>query len=383
MKWPGFAVLSAAMVLSAGCEPTDTIFIPGDAPDAPRALNAWYYAGEVKLTWELGPHWNGEPFRVYSKRSTDRDYFLVAEVTNCLNSLCSYADVNVQSNREYDYYVAAVDDYGVETASVEAIRVFVPQPTPPPVAAWAEAVALDGMNYIRWSNNARDAGDFSHYKVYIWSDDQAFFLGETDSEGFLDELAENGLTYEYYVTSVDDQGHESAGSESAFGTPRPDYAGEIVYDYFDDASRSGFIFRNDESQDPIVSGTNGLRHFRLETDADGWWLVPGPGVRVHPTAWETTALKCGPGADATCSALTEAPTSGYVTDDLFLEPQTTYVMRVPGDDNAMRYATLRVVMLGFDQSGRALMIFDWAYQLQIGNPALAPVARTPGRTRGG
>lgn len=322
-----------------------------------------------------------EPFRVYAKRSTDGQYFLVAEVTNCINSLCSYLDVNIQSGREYDYYVAAVDDYGVETASVQAIRVFVPQPTPPPVPASTEVVALDGMNYVRWGNNARNAADFSHYKLYLWSDGQAFFLGETDSEGFLDELAENGLTYEYYVTSMDDQGHESAGSASAFGTPRPDFHGEIVYDFFDDASRSGFIFRNDEGQDPIVSGTNGLRHFRLETDADGWWLVPGPGARVHTSAWETTALKCGPGADATCTALTVAPTSGYVAQDLYLEPQTTYVMRVPGDDNALRYATLRVQMLGFDQNNRALMIFDWAYQLQVGNPSLAPVARTPMRIR--
>jgi hypothetical protein len=27
------------------------------------------------------------------------------------------------------------------------------------------------------------------------------------------------------------------------------------------------------------------------------------------------------------------------------------------------------------------MIFDWSYQLQVGNPNLAPRTRVPGRTR--
>ena len=53
-------------------------------------------------------------------------------------------------------------------------------------------------------------------------------------------------------------------------------------------------------------------------------------------------------------------------------PQTTYVLRVVGDDGALHYGTVRVTLLGFDQEGAALMIFDWAYQLQAGNPNLTP-----------
>jgi hypothetical protein len=33
---------------------------------------------------------------------------------------------------------------------------------------------------------------------------------------------------------------------------------------------------------------------------------------------------------------------------------------------------IRVTLLGFDQDDAAIMIFDWAYQLQAGNPNLAP-----------
>ncbi len=33
-----------------------------------------------------------------------------------------------------------------------------------------------------------------------------------------------------------------------------------------------------------------------------------------------------------------------------------------------RYGAVRVTLLGTDQAGDELMIFDWAYQLQAGNP---------------
>jgi len=59
-------------------------------------------------------------------------------------------------------------------------------------------------------------------------------------------------------------------------------------------------------------------------------------------------------------------------------PQATYVLRVIGDDGAQHFGAIRVSLLGFDQDGAALMIFDWAYQLQPGNPSLAPL-QAPGR----
>jgi hypothetical protein len=67
-----------------------------------------------------------------------------------------------------------------------------------------------------------------------------------------------------------------------------------------------------------------------------------------------------------------APASGYTAGDVELVPQTTYVLRVTGDDGAVRYGAVRVALLGFDQNDDAIMIFDWAYQSQAGNPNLAP-----------
>lgn len=373
-RWIGGVAAGLALTLATtACESSDSIVIPGGGgPGAPEALDAYYYAGAVYVTWELGTTWNGEPFRVYARRSTDADFFLIAEVTNCSQSLCSYTDVNIEPGRSYDYYVAAVDEFGDETATAEAVRVPVPEPVPPPAPDAMEVVALDNANYLRWGARARDTDDFSHYRVYLFLDEQSYLLGETDSEGFLDLLAENGATYSYFATSVDDQGHESEGSAAAEGTPRPDFHGDVVWDYFTRPADAGFAFRETEAEDPLVHGDDPGRHFRLETDADGWWLVPAPDVAVHPSGFETTALKCGVAADVGCVSLDVAPTSGYVVADLNLIPETTYVLRVPGPQGGERYAAVRIQLLGFDQDDHALAIFDWAYQLQAGNPNLAP-----------
>ncbi len=368
-------VLAALAVLGgAACSSDDLIVDNVEPPDAPRALDAFYYAGAVTVTWELGPRWNGEAFRVYSKRLSDADFFLIAEVTSCAADACEYKDVNVVPGQTYRYYVAAVDaGSGVETPTDNTVDVEVPQPIPPPVPDGVRVIALDHADYVTWGTAARSADDFSFYRVYLaGSEGNDFLLGETDSEGFLDLLALNGSTYTYYVTSVDDQGHESAGSTPASGTPRPDFHGEWIYAFGDQPALSGFRFQADEATDPIVSGTSSSRHFRLEVDDAGWWLAPGPDAGIYPLGFETTALKCGPGADASCVDVDVAPATGYVLQRVALDAQSSYVLRVRGDDGRLHYGVIRVEMLGFDGDGNALMIFDWAYQLQPDNLSPPP-----------
>ena len=370
----------AALILITGLAACgdDYLFYPdGDAPAAPRNVDAYYYDRAVYVTWELAPSWNEEVFNIYGKRTTDAEYFWIAQVTNCSEGLCSYTDVNIVSGQTYLYYVGAYDEYtGLETESDYSVEVYVPQPVPPAIPTGMEIVALDGANYLRWSDNARSADDFSFYRLYLAADDGSeYLLGETDSEGFLDQLALNGDTYSYFVTSLDNQGHESLGSPVASGTPRPDFSGEWVYAYSDLPSQSGFRFEVDESVYPVIDGGSVHRHFRLEVDSQGWWLVPGPGAQIWDGWWETTALKCGVGSDADCVSLDVAPITGYTSVDMPLNPQATYVMKVIGDDGGQHYGAMRVTLLGYDQNDYAIMIFDWAYQLQAGNPNLAAAER--------
>jgi hypothetical protein len=366
------------MIVAAGCSDGTSVVVPGDGPVAPQNLDGFYYAGAVTLTWELGSGWLGETFRVYGKRTSDPDHFLIADVTSCVEGYCTYTDINILSGYTYNYYVAAVNpDTGFETASEWSVDVFVPAPNPPPVPSAMEAVALDNALYLRWADDARAAEDFSFYRVYMQGDGVDYFLGETDSEGFLDKLVANGETYTYYVTSVDDQGHESGASRTASGTPRPDYDNEWIYVYQDFPALSGFVFQEREDLDPLVDGNSPFRHFRLEADAFGWWLVPGPGAEIHQNAFETTALKCGPAADFDCVDLSVAPLGGYTGFAIGVAPQLSYVLRYAASGGGVRYGVIRVEMLGVDQNGYGIMIFDWAHQLQPNNPNLSTIADRP------
>jgi len=354
--------LAMALTLSA-CR--DDVVVVGSVPAAPRALVVSYYGGAVTVAWELAPEWDGEAFRIYSRRDTDPDWFFIAEVTSCIAGFCTYEDLNVAENQTYEYYVAAVGS-GTETAT-EAVSVFVPTVTPPPVPDAPFVIALDGANYLTCGTASRGVGDFSFYKVYLDDAGSTFLLGETDSEGFLDQLAENGSTYSYFVTAFDSDGHESAGSTLASGTPRPDYHGEWIYAFEDQSTLSGFRFKTDENQEPIlIAGTDPTRDFRLESDGVQWSLVPGPNAAVNLTSWATSALKCGVAADADCADVSVAPLANYTTVPVELVPQTTYVLRMDEGGGNFNYGAVRVTFLGFDQAD-AIMIFDWAFQLQSNN----------------
>lgn len=371
------ATLSAALAV-AGCEDLGPVDGTRNGPAPPRDFQAFYYDRAVHLSWELHPQWRDEPFRVYGKRTTDANFFLVAEVTSCRDGRCAYVDRNVSPSRSYEYFVAAVSPRsGLETASDVSVIVDVPEPVPPPVPGALEAVALDGAVYLHWDRRARDAGDFAFYRVYLDAGEgSAVFLGETDSEGFLDLLVENGSTYGYFVSAVDDQGHESQGSAVALATPRPDFHGELLYAFEDRPELSGFRFQESEAVDPVLPGGHPDRDFRIEIDPDGWWLVPAPGVEVHRDAIPTTALKCGPAADAGCTDVSVAPAGNYSGEDIGLGPGHSFVVRVPGGGGEWHYGVVRVTHVGFAQDG-AVVIFDWAFQLQPGNRSLSPPSVAP------
>ena len=370
-------MIGAAALMAVSLSACDDDFFYNDRePDAPRNLEGRYFSGAVQLTWELGPSWDGESFRVYSRRLGDADYFLIADVTNCAANACEYRDVNVVAGQTYHYYVAAVDpDSGIETPTDYSVEVDVPNASPPPVPSGTEAVALDDAVYVVWNDNAANADDFSFYRVYTETNEGDFLLGETDSPGFVDLVAENGVTYSYFVTSVDTQGHESNGGNSAEATPRPDFLGELVYVHEDAPNSSGFRFQTSEDFEAVMAGNNGDRHFRIEADNSGFWFVPGPGTRIYPTGQFTTTLKCGVAADVTCTSWETAPTSGYVTQDVVMDPEFTYMFQVVGDDNQVRYGAVRVAFMGQDQAGAEFVVMDWAYQTQAGNPYLSPAGK--------
>jgi hypothetical protein len=240
-----------------------------------------------------------------------------------------------------------------------------------PAPQGLRAIPLDGAVWLTWNDQLRARQGFAHYRVYMEeANGTVRWIGDTDAPGFLDGLAGNGITVGYTVRGVDSQGQEGVAAPWVFATPRPDFFGEWIYAWEDVPSRSGFRFPNSDEADPILAGDHPDRDFRLEVDASGWWLVPGPGVQVHGEPVATTALRCGPAADPGCTEIPAAPTSGYVQGDLELIPGWSYVLRMPDGRGQWYYGVIRITHLGFSQQG-ALALFDWAFQLQPGNPSLA------------
>jgi len=381
-------IAAAGLLLAAACDndPGGIIVDPGEEPGQPTDLfasYAWVLEGfennqpfgypSVQVTWLPPADWDNEVFRVYGKRASAASFTLIATVTSCTDFGCVYTDRNVTHGADYEYYVSAYDERtGLETESDFRDVVLVPANARPSAPGTVESVALDNAVFLRWTPNAASAGSTVRYAVYLTGVDNqasAYLAGQTDGTGFLDQRAENGSVYRYRIAAIDSLGHYSNLSAEVSGVPRPDFSGELVYAFADSAAASGFRFQSDESANPILSGTSTSAQWRLESDLTGWRIVPLNGTQV--TEWgRTTALTCGPGADAGCTAARVAPTAGYSTAPIAVDAEYSYVFRVTGGDGQPHFAVLRVTMLGTDQSGRDLMIFDWAYQTVPNEPRL-------------
>lgn len=381
-----FAALAAAALLVSGCDDEQIIIGGGDPPGEPEDFAAafeWVFEGftnsgqpvgypAARLTWNVPFDWDEEPFRVYGKRSSSSNFFLIATVTSCTENGCVYVDRNVQAGEFYEYYVATTNEAtGEETPTDFREEVFVPANNVPAAPRPDTAVALDGAAYLRWTDDG-NGENVARYRVFLTRIDGDTYLyqaGETDGLGYLDERAENGSVFGYRIAAVDTLGHVGALSAEVTVVPRPDRTAELVYAFGDDPSQSGFRFAADEATNPIVAGNSTSAHWRLETDASGWKIVPLNGTQVTEFPGRTTALSCGPGADEGCVAASRAPATGYQTTPLEVSPEFSYVFRVV-DGGQVRHGVLRVTLLGQDQDGRDLMIFDWAYQLIPGDPRL-------------
>jgi hypothetical protein len=372
-------IVGAAALLGA-CDSADTIVGGGgNAPEAPRDLTAqaaWVLDGfsgnaavghdVVNLAWKPPASWYDEAFRVYGRRHGDSRYTLLATVTSCTTAGCTYVDRDVAAGSTYDYYVATYSQqYDEETPSQYSETATVPSGGKPSAPVADSTIALDNALYVRWHPTG-SAGSLWKYQVYITrvgTSSSLYQAGETDSRGFVDLRAANGTEYAYRIAAVDTVGRVSDLSNEITGRPRPDARAELIYAYADSAAKSGFQFQGTESTLPIVAGSSPSAQWRFEVDpANGWRIVPLNGTGIVEYG-RTTDIACGPGADATCKAVTRAPAGGYQTTPIAVNSEYSYVLKVVGPADARpHYGVVRVTLLGRDAAGKALMIFDWAYQ---------------------
>jgi hypothetical protein len=70
-------------------------------------------------------------------------------------------------------------------------------------------------------------------------------------------------------------------------------------------------------------------------------------------------------------AATRAPTAGYSSAPIAVNPEFSYIFRVTGGDGQIHFGVIRASILGSDGAGHDLMIFDWAYQSLANEPRLS------------
>lgn len=170
---------------------------------------------------------------------------------------------------------------------------------------------------------------------------------------FFDNSANNGQTYYYAVTAVDNDGQESPlSAETVFDTPRPD--GSVnLYSLYADPSVAGFalganpsrVAWNSVSADVYVDDVDGIFYLNVSND--------------------TTDIQ-DVGFTETFDEIGYAPQNGW--------SQLGYVELILGHTYVIwtsdyHFAKMRVVSIN---SGIGMVSFDWAYQTDADNPELAP-----------
>jgi hypothetical protein len=248
---------------------------------------------------------------------------------------------------------------------------------PPDTPASLSSTSLDGAIALTWTDNSyqSDPAIFSNYQVYSTSYDldndvcgENWSLeGTTVAPEFIVGALANGIPLCFDVSAVSVDGFESGRSPSRADTPRPDSRNVAVATVQSDAAVSGFSFWDDVDGDGqsdndelgiVGVGTSDAIDFSVDRDVDGRiFLTPvrfGTGVEYFANA---------PVEDLT--SIDFAEDQIYRTSGIEALPGFGYVFEMDGGDGFQRYGALRVTHVG-----QTFIIFDWAFQIDPGNPEL-------------
>ena len=228
-----------------------------------------------------------------------------------------------------------------------------PDYTPPSVPKGIYSITADEAVHLFWEEN--DESDFKEYRVYrrVEGDDYYYRIAIAKIAEYVDWDVKNGTTYFYAVTARDRHGNESDFSDVAYDTPRPEGFGRIIQDYHQYPNTSGYDF----SRDRVLHYDN--KDADIYLDYDDYYGVYFLCVRDNSTDIQDF------GYTEELDDVNVAPDHGW-SQVGWVEVILGHSYIIWTRDN--HYAKLRVV--GFTRSYG--VIFDWAYQVDPGNPELAP-----------
>jgi hypothetical protein len=241
---------------------------------------------------------------------------------------------------------------------------------------------------LTWDDNAyvADPGNFRNYLIYSTSynldTDQCGTAwqaeGTTVAPEFLVGALTNGVSRCFAVSSVSVDGAESNRSLARADTPRPDSRNQVLYADQVKSDSSGFRFWEDDGDGVVQTGELGRTRQGSSTTIDFFVDRDGTGALFLTPVRSGTGVEfydSGPIADLTSIDLapclpgaTAGQCGPYTATPIEASPGFGYVFEMDAGDGFLRYAAVRVTHVG-----PTLLIFDWAFQTDPGNPELMVV----------
>lgn len=369
-------IVSVVALGAVACT-SDNGFVPGPGGGSlPAPTNLAYEVtpggpGNVPvatlLSWDL----SGDPaiaaWNVYSRTTQTESWGLRGTTTSA-----TFHDLGVP---ELQYYVTAVDGAGFESEPSNVVTID-ERLTLPPVSSLS-TTSLDGAIALFWSDNPfeADPAGFRNYRIYSTpynlDTDQCAngwaLEGTTVAPEFVASALPNGEPRCFGVSAVTIEGFESLWSPIQDDTPRPESRNVAVSATQADPATSGFRFWQDLNANGQVERSELGRvvaggvaaDFSIERDAGG-------NLYLTPQRPEASVATYGSGPVSDLTAIDVAPVGGYSRTPVQLQPGFGYVVQMSGAaDGFLRFGAVRATHVG-----RELVILDWSYQTDPGNPEL-------------
>lgn len=222
---------------------------------------------------------------------------------------------------------------------------------PPAVPRGLHSITGDEEVMLIWYENTEP--DLAGYRIYRSLTPSGYYyeIGQTNLDYFLDFGLLNGQTYYYAIVAFDYNGNESDLSyEIVYDTPRPEGYNEQIFDYYEYPDYSGWNF----SAYSVVAYDHPLCDFYYGYDDinEAHYLYTGRSDTWIQDFGYTESL----------DEITYAPQYGWSTTGVVEAILGhTYIFWIW--DN--HFAKVRLTAIDPDY-----VIFDWAYQIDPGNPEL-------------
>jgi hypothetical protein len=255
----------------------------------------------------------------------------------------------------------------------------------PDVPALLATTTLDGAVALTWTDNSfeADPANFQNYRVFSTSYDLDQDIcgswrleGTTVAPEFIVGALTNGIPRCFAVSAVSVDGVESDRSQIQTDTPRADTRNTVVYTIQARDDSSGFRFWDDDGDGQVEDGELGRVRRGDATDIDFFFdrdaatgkfyfnpVRAGTGVELYDALpiEDLTSIDSAPCA----ASSTPGVCAPYLTSSLEAKVGLGYVFETDGGDGHPRYGAVRVTHIG-----QNVMIFDWSFQGDRGNPEL-------------